>query len=195
MKNKKGFVFVETIIVVAILITSLLYLYSTYISLTNNEKERLLYDDVSYLYRAYYVKKYFSSQRIDRVIGNLSNEDSFDNVNYVLSFGCGNSDLFDDVDKEGGFCELMSQELHISNLYVTYSDLSAIQTCTNDLGLCSVFSRVNPSFGTYLRTIGGKGESGYRIIVEFREDGKGNACSDDEHCKYYFSTLRLGDDL
>ena len=28
MKNKKGFVFVETIIVVAILITSLLYLYS-----------------------------------------------------------------------------------------------------------------------------------------------------------------------
>lgn len=195
MKKKKGFVFVETIIVVAILITSLLYLYSTYISLSNHEKERMSYDDVSYLYRAYYVKKYFSSQRMDRVIGNLSDEDTIDNVNFVLSFGCGNSDLFDDADKEGGFCELMSQELHISNIYVTYSDLSRIQTCTNDLGLCSIFSRVSPNFGTYLRTIGGKGESGYRIIVEFLEDGKGNACKDSEHCKYYYATLKVGDDL
>ena len=65
MRNKKGFVFVETIIVIAVLITSLLYLYSTYIALSNNEKARLLYDDVSYLYRTYYVKKYFSGSEVD----------------------------------------------------------------------------------------------------------------------------------
>lgn len=195
MKNQKGFVFIETIIVVAILITSLLYLYSTYISLSNSEKSRLLYDDVSYLYRTFYVKKYFSSQRLDRVIGNLSDDDASDNVNFLISFGCGNDDLFDDVSKEGGFCELMSQELHISNLYVTYSDLSRLQTCTNSTGLCSIFSRINSSLGTYLRTIGGKGEEGYRIIVEYREDGKGNVCKDEEHCKYYFSTLRVGSEL
>ncbi len=193
MRNKKGFVFVETIIVIAVLITSLLYLYSTYIALSNNEKARLLYDDVSYLYRTYYVKKYFSSQRIDRIIGNLSNENTNDNVNFLLSFGCGSGDIFDDVDKEGGFCELLSGELHIANVYVTYRDLSQLQTCTNFEGICSVFSRVNANLGNYLRTIGGKGEDGYRIIVEYREDGAGGACVDEEHCRYYYATLKVGD--
>lgn len=195
MRNKKGFIFIETIVVIAVLITSLLYLYSSYISLTNHEKERLLYDDVSYLYRAYYVKKYFSSQRIDRILGNLDNSNGANNVNFFLSFGCGNEDIFDNVNQEGGFCELMSEELHISNIYLTYSDLSEIQHCTNTSGKCSVYSRVHSKLGDYLRTIGGKGETGYRMIVEFKEDGAGSACVDEEHCRYYFATLKVGDDL
>ncbi len=198
MKNQKGFVFIETIVVVSVLITSLLLLYSTYISISNQDRTRLTYDDVGYLYRTYYVKKYFSSQRIDRILHNLSDEDRADNMNYVISFGCGNGDIFDDYEKENGFCELMSQELHISNIYVTYKDLSSLQNCTNQEGLCSVFSRVNAQLGSYLKTIGlgeGEGSGNYRMIVEFQEDGKGNACEDEEHCHYYFSTVLIGDDV
>lgn len=195
-KNKKGFIFIETIVVIAVLITSLLYLYSSYISLTNNEKKRLLYDDVSYLYKTYYVKKYFSSQRIDRFLGNLSNENKTENVNFIMSIGCGSSEAFDDYDKEGGFCELMSQDLHISNIYLTYYDLSSLQNCNNSsTGLCATFGRVNTFAGAYLKTLGGKGSSGYRIIVEYKEDGKGNACTDEERCKYYFSSIKVGDKL
>jgi len=196
MKNQKGFVFIETIIVVAVLITSLLYLYSTFIALSNNERRRLLYDDVSYLYRAYYVKKYFTSQRIDRIVNSLSDSNTTDNVNYIISFGCGSSDVFDDYDKERGFCELMSQELHISRIYLTYYDLSPLQKCTNsNTGLCATFGRINTQAASYIRTLGGKGESGYRMIVEFQEDGAGNACVDEEHCKYYFATVKVGDQL
>ena len=168
--NKKGFVFIETIIVVAVLITSLLYLYSTFVSLNNNEQRRLLYDDVGYLYRAYYVKKYFTSQRLDRVVSHLNPSNSADNVNFIIAFGCGSGDIFENYDKESGFCELMRQELHIGNIYVTYNDLSILQTCSGNSGLCATFSRVGASMGNYLRTLGAKGKSGYRMIVELQED-------------------------
>ncbi len=194
MKNNKGFVFIETIIVVAILITSLIYLYSTYVSLTNNENRRLFYDDVSYIYRAYYVKKYFSSQRIDRYVNSLSNANQTENVNFIISFGCGSDEVFDDFEKESGFCELLSQEMHLSQVYVTYNDLSSIQNCGNNTsGLCATYSRVNSHLAAYLQTLGGKGKTGFRMIVEFQEDGMGHACQNLDQCRYYYASLELGD--
>lgn len=194
MRKKKGFVFIETIVVIAVLLTSLLFLYSTYIGLSNNEKRRLMYDDVSYLYRTYFVKKYFTSQRLDRILSTLDRTNSSTNANFLTSFGCGNLDAFENYAKEGSFCEMMSQDLHIAHIYLTYYDLSVLQDCTNhETGLCTTFARVNQDLGAYLRTLGGKGVSGYRMIVEYQEDGKGNFCTDDEHCLHYFASIQIGE--
>ena len=196
MKNKKGFVFIETIVVIVVLLSSLLYLYSTFVALSQSEKRRLLYDDVSYLYRTYFVKKYLTSQRIDRIIGNLSNENSSTNANYIISFGCGSRDIFDYYEKEAAFCELNSQDLHISSFYLTYFDLSELQNCTNNSeGLCATYSRVSEELGSYLKTLGGYGEEGYRLIVEYQEDGKGNFCRSGEHCLHYFASIKVGEDV
>lgn len=196
MKKKRRFIFIETIVVIAVLLTSLLYLYASYIALTTNEKRRMLYDDVSYLYKTYYIKKYFVSQRLDRVIDNLSDENVNTNANFIIPFGCSSIDVFENYAKEGTFCELMSQNLHISNIYMTYYDLSAIQDCeNNEEGLCATFSRVNMELATYLKTLGGSGISGYRMIVEYQEDGQGNFCTNEEHCLHYFSTIMVGDDI
>lgn len=193
MKKKKGFVFIETIVVMVVLLASLLILYATFISLSINEKRRLLYDDVAYLYRTYYVKKYFSSQRVDRILDNLSNANVANNANFLISFGCGNMDVFENYAKEGSFCEIMSRDLHIANIYLTYYDLSVLQNCSdNTTGLCTTFAKVSQNLGNYLRTLGGKG-SGYRMIVEYHEDGKGNYCTNEEHCMHYFSTIKMGD--
>lgn len=194
MKKKKGFVFIETIVVIAILLTSLLLLYSSYISLSNNEKRRLMYDDVSYLYRTYFVKKYFTSQRLDRILSTLKRDNVSTNANFLTSFGCSNLDAFENYAKEGSFCEMLSQELHIAHIYLTYYDLSVLQDCTdNTTGLCTTFARVNQDLGAYLRTLGGKGVPGYRIIIEYQEDGKGHFCTDDEHCLHYFASLQIGE--
>ncbi len=194
MKKKKGFIFVETIVVIVVLLTSLLYLYNSFIALNTTEKKRLLYDDVSYLYKTYYLRKYFTSQRLDRMIENLSKDYSSSNTNFLISFGCSSMDVFDNYAKEGTFCEILSQRLHIANLYVTYYDLSVLQECDNNIaGLCNTFSRVNNDLGDYLRTLGGKGQPGYRLIVEFMEDGKGNFCSDDPKCLRYYATIKVGD--
>lgn len=195
MKKKKGFVFIETLVVIVVLLTSLLYLYSSFISLSNNEQKRLLYDDVAYLYRTYYVKKYFSSQRIDRIISRLSKEDRTDNANFILSFGCGSAEVFDNYRKEGAFCENLTSRLHISNIYLTYYDVSSLKDCTTESGLCSTLTRISTDLASYLRTLDGKGVSGYRMIVEYAEDGVGNLCTDEEHCNRYFSTIKVGDSL
>ena len=58
LKNNKGFVFVETIVVTSILLASLILVYSLYVSSNNNETRRLRYDDVNRLYETYYLKQY-----------------------------------------------------------------------------------------------------------------------------------------
>ena len=51
--NKKGFVFIETIVVTAILLASLVLVYSLFVSSNNNETRRLRYDDMNKLYETY----------------------------------------------------------------------------------------------------------------------------------------------
>ena len=117
MKNKKGFVFIETIVVIAVLITSLLYLYSTFVALSTNEKRRITYDDVAYLYRTYSVKKYFVSQRLDRIVSQLDSTNISTNSNYIISFGCRSTNVFDNFNKEGSFCGIMSRTSCFQYLY------------------------------------------------------------------------------
>ena len=52
---KKGFIFVETMVVIAFLGTVLLTVYSSFTTVLDNAKTRLAYDDTVYLYRTYYI--------------------------------------------------------------------------------------------------------------------------------------------
>lgn len=72
MKNKKGFVFIETIVVVAVLTVSLLMIYSTYSATLRKEKNRMSYNDSVYLYRTYYLEKFFRNFRLDVVATELT---------------------------------------------------------------------------------------------------------------------------
>lgn len=57
MKNKKGFVFVETIVVCSVLSVSLVMIYAAFVSLIQNQKQRIRYDQLVYNYRVYNVAK------------------------------------------------------------------------------------------------------------------------------------------
>ncbi len=57
MKNKKGFVFVETIVVCAVLAISLVTIYASFVLLVNDQKKRNKYDTAIYNYRLYNVAK------------------------------------------------------------------------------------------------------------------------------------------
>ena len=59
--NKKGFVFIETIIVVIVLTSSLLLLYTSFNKILQSEKTRVNYDDINYIYRTYYVQTLLDS--------------------------------------------------------------------------------------------------------------------------------------
>ena len=61
MKKKNGFVFVETMIVIVTVVTSLLLIYSSYVSLRSLERKRVRYDDPAYIYKTYAIGKFLTS--------------------------------------------------------------------------------------------------------------------------------------
>ncbi len=191
MKRKKGFVFVETLVVVAVLTTSLLMLYSTYSASIRKEKTRIKYNDSVYLYRTYYLEKFFRSFRLDMLSVSLNKDD--DTKPYLLTtgFGCTNN-IFIHEEDNLGICENLLSNLHVSNLYFAYNDLSSLQNCTNASGKCESLLQVNEDMGAYLKTIGGEGKTGYRIIAEYSENKDGEYCDGDD-CVFYYATISLGD--
>ena len=186
MKNKKGFVFIETLVVVAVLTVSLLMTYSTYNSAVIKEKSRIRYNDSAYMYRTYYLSQFFRNFRLDIVASNI-------NDNNVLSgFNCQNRSIFVNEEDNIALCEALIDNLHVNNIYLTYNDLGFLQNCTSSSGKCEVLVQVREDMANYLKTIGGNGKTGYRIIVEYAENKDGSKCID-ENCIYYYTTLSLGD--
>lgn len=66
--NKKGFMFVETIVTLTVLMTALLLLYNVFVNLLRREKTVTNYNKESYVYALYYIKE-------DLLNEDLSNED------------------------------------------------------------------------------------------------------------------------
>lgn len=192
MKNKKGFVFVETLIVVAVLTASLLILYSTYSSIIVKEKNRIKYNDPTYLYRTFYLKKFFNSFSLNYLTNNsdVLNKEK----NYITAVSCPQI-LMNDVNNLG-FCESLIREFHVRNIFLTYSDLTPLQNCYDNSGVCSSLLSLGDRQGKtaeFIKTIGKEENDGYRLIIEFAEAKDGSYCTDTEsNCdSYYYATLIL----
>ena len=78
-----GFVFIETVVAIVILTSSILLLYSTFNKILQSEKTRVDYDDISYIYRSYHIKNRFSKLNMVEVINKLKD----DNNKYFLTIG------------------------------------------------------------------------------------------------------------
>ena len=189
--HKKGFVFVETIVVVAILTVSLLMIYSSYSSIIINNNTRLKYDDPAFMYRTYYIQKFLKNFRLDLIASNLD----LSSNQVIENFNCTNSGLFLNSVNDTGICENILSEYHVSNMYLTFNDLDFIHECRSNTGLCNILNAVNSDMANYLKTIGGKGKTGYRLIIEFSENADGSLCLNDNGCKYYYANISLGDVL
>lgn len=192
MKRKKGFVFIETLVVVAVLTVSLLMTYSTYNSAVIKEKIRIRYNDSAYMYRTFYLTKFFRNFRLDMIASTLNLEEENGYINVMNGFNCQNESIFINEMDNKGMCEQLLHTLNVKNIYLTYNDLSFLQDCRDTTGKCEVFLQVNSDMASYLKTIGGKGKSGYRIIVEYSENKDGSKCIDEE-CISYYTTLSLGE--
>lgn len=62
---KKGFVFIETIIVVCILTVSLISLYANYSKIISNTKELNTFDTAEYNYKTYFLKQKYLNKITD----------------------------------------------------------------------------------------------------------------------------------
>lgn len=203
MKKKKGFVFVETLVVTAILTVSLLALYATYSALIIKEKQRLTYNDSVYLYRTYYLGKFLQNFNL------FTLKEAIKESGYA-SITPANTLLFPNEqdgseNKNKALAETLYNRLHISAIFLTYKDLGYLQKCENWEGDCKMFASIDHDIAEYIKTIGGKSKTlnevvaadlkEYRLIVKYTETKQGDLCdetTEEGNCQNFYTTISIG---
>lgn len=125
--NKKGFIFVETIIVLSITMISLILLYRSYVLVINRLEQKTYYDNINDVFKASIIK-----QMIESV--------SFDGNYIVLYPEKGNCDAYMQVD-----CPTVMKEMDINRVYIVKNTEALIADPTDAI--------VTNSLKRYLHTI------------------------------------------
>lgn len=191
-KNNKGFVFIETIVVITFLAASLIIIYAAFTNLLTTEKRRMYYDDPIYLYRSYYILDFLQKNDVNSYIASeLSEENTVSSENLLIEFSCGEYSIINSDDAQN-FCEsiINNQHFSVEHIYFTYYDTTPISECTNNDGESincvshKSLEKVSANALKYIRSLGGFGKEGYRMIVEYKE-------TIDNEDRYYYSSIYL----
>lgn len=194
MKNK-GFVFIETIVTVLVLSTSLLYLYNSYNNIIDKEETRVYYDDVAYIYKTNYIKRFLEENANIEYVKSEAFKES-----YVTSIG----NAFDNFFNEAQLAENMNNTLEniLNNFRVNQMFLvkrNYIDECdgSETSGKC-YFNATDNAYNltNYIKSINDT-KHDYYLVVEYSEkvdsDGKITKCTPrvDTNCRNYFVSLGL----
>ena len=156
MKNK-GFVFVETIVVIVVLSLGLVMVYQSFANVLSNNKRRAAYNDIAYIYRTYYIEDFLTNLNLEDYIEYYLGPEVRDGSTYshggkkVQAFSCNNPILYNidanvtnkDVElqyseqKKYEFCEKMISTLKVKNIYITNYNVNDIKKCTTRGGKLS----------------------------------------------------------
>jgi len=197
--NKKGFMFVETIMVITILTSSLIMIYVSFSRVLTSEKRRAAFDDTAYIYHTYYIENFLVSLNLDQYIEKYL----VNNGNKIITINPEDNSLYNLYNTDGTenvqekakqqfAAKIFNESLNVSRIYITYYDVSELKACTNTNGksTCSsnsvsALNNMSTNAILYLRTLSGT-DSGYRLIVEYAE-----SISDSTQKKYYYNSVKL----
>ena len=152
--NKKGFVLAETIAVSTVVLTSLVIIYTQFISISNSYSRSFRYNNVNNLYLVNNVKAYIATDGLEKLINSLNEN----NYSYIDITSC-DSQYF----TEYIYCESLLKQSNIKTILFTKEDITDLKnniTTTN-------FSEKMKEFIKYINN---SKESNYRLIVEFNDD-------------------------
>ena len=197
--NKKGFVFVETIITIVFLAAALLILYTSYRSAITEEREKVYYDDIGYLYRNYYIADYLinksdiyqkkNSQFNEKYIMEVTEE----NVNNLFT-----PEQIEAKNPE----ELMKikERFNVNRMLLVSDDV--IVECGQANEKCETsYEGLNDGLTEYIKTMeievpeDGERRTNYYLVTEYREkstnEGIKKCSNDEEGCGTFYVKLKL----
>lgn len=191
--KKNGFVFIETIVAIVVLTSSLLLLYSTFNKVLQSEKTRVYYDDMAYIYRSYYLRNNLNDLNMVPVLNDLTNN----NNNFFVTVGVEYQDLFKGYAKEETYFRSMLEYFDVEQMIIIKENkLDNLKRCTLENSMnpsyseyenCNgLYSNLSEDFITYLKTIYIDVSCTYVLAVEY------NTCqSDDTNCRRYYSWVSV----
>lgn len=164
LKNKKGFTIIETIVVAVMLTTSLLMIYSSYSSSIINERIRLYYDDVAYIYKANNIKEYLLRTADLDVFVKYELEPTDDNEHgrMLVDISVGNPNLFQDDSFSDGLT-MIEDNYNLVEFILLKPDYNIISKCSmssNDFSdeksraYCSQFLGLSSGLRNYIKSLG-----------------------------------------
>lgn len=114
MKEKKGFVFVETIIVIVVVMVLLVTIYSSFSLILNNIKRKENYENINDIYKINLILKLFTRD-IDQNYVNLT----MNNCNTYMTADC------DDVMYDLGIDSIFINKISLKTILDSNPDFSA----------------------------------------------------------------------
>lgn len=164
--KKSGFAFIETIITIVILSSSLLYLYHTYSAILIEEEKRLRYDDPAFIYKSNYIRKLLldnNNATINNIFELLSKNDDKNNTNgnnntnsrnQYITIGYETDNLFKDEEFKDKFKKI-TETFSVSRMIIIKGSLS--NDDISDLGI---------NLKQYLGTLDIKSDE-YYLVIEY----------------------------
>lgn len=192
MNKKKGFAFIETIITVVILSTSLLYLYNSYSAIISDEEVRLYYDDVAYIYKTNYVRKFLEEHTDIENIKKYAFENS-----YIVTIGTGFESMFNENQRNDGAIaslENIVQSYNINQMLLIKTKM--FDECYEDSLICKTSTEnIGYNLKTYVNTLNDTSYD-YYLVVEYAERVDSDnviKCTPgtDKRCVAYYTSLGM----
>lgn len=126
MNNNKGFIFLETIIVTVVLTTTLIFLYSNFSKNINDEKKRLYYDDIAYVYKTIFIRNAVKSTINDTIFQRAIDDNKTNNRNslknnfvYLFNSESKYCNLYESTDLDNMNCNAENyKSLYFDNTYI-----------------------------------------------------------------------------
>ena len=200
MKQKNGFIFIETMIVVVVLLASLLLIYSSYMGLISNNRRMARYDDSEFIYKTYSVGKFLLDLKDEngssiignkikeqnaiinqRESGNIKNEDK--NKSPIVYISINDNDLFYDSSSSDNYSGNETRKDFFSTLYNSLNIQTIIlvnkkQITSSKEGVKINESEISSDLYKYLMSIdvsNDKDDQSY-LIVMYAEKVNGTTC-------------------
>ncbi|MBE6140528.1 MAG: hypothetical protein E7172_03210 [Firmicutes bacterium] len=168
--NKKGFVFIETIITVVVLSAALILVYNSYSSAIFDEKERLYYDDTAYIYKTHFLREFLKSNTNMTVFKEYVLTNSF-----IITIGPEFDMMFTDAQKANNMKTVLENIYRDFNIYqMAIVNGSEFENCIiNDNTSDDAKCMVSPSLEKYIRSLNFESNQ-YYLIVEYTIDKSGD---------------------
>ena len=176
--NKNGFVFVETIVVITVLTSALLLLFSSFSNILKKEKERMNYDDVAYIYRTHYLKNTLDKLNLNDVLTKLNNDDN----KYFLTISKDTANLFINRENYQNFFTKILNDYEVEDMFIIKTkELDNLKACLIDKSCDKEF---NEEVIKYLKTINVDIACNNILVVSY-------ATCHNSGCEHYYSWVSV----
>lgn len=191
--KKSGFVFVETIVAIVVLTSSLMLLYSSFNKILQSEKTRVYYDDIAYIYRSWYIKKQLNELNMTGALKSITNN----NDKYFVTVGIDYQDLFEGYSDEKTYIEKLLTDFDVNQMIIMKENkIDNLKKCTLECSIdsnCDEFENCNDLYTNisddmlnYIKTIYVDVPCTYVLVVEYI------TCDEDQtNCKNYYSWVSV----